>query len=370
MHELIFPDYSRNQCAIANEVLKHFGVVHADSSFGIASQNNKKLSLVLLDGLGWNLFSELKNSNSFSAAKVTSVFPSTTATALASLSSGLTPGEHGIIGYKAFFKEAGSLIKPLEFTYASSNRDGQLSQMGTLKDMFKINTVFDRLRQKKIRSTVILPNFIAGSDYSNLIYSGASEILSYKDIWEAFFLYRQELERPRSKFVHFYIPYIDSIEHVYGHGHEIAKEAASYIFNKIAGITQHNKDVTGIVTSDHGHIDIEREIDLHRDRGLLKKLELPPYGDGRAPLFKSRHDITKELSKYNLRIFDRKAFGLLFGRQNAEISDMLPDFIGAPLDAKSYAYRYEMVPQKKKHILKSNHGGLSKEEMEIPVVIL
>lgn len=370
MQNLTFPDYSKNQCAIATEVLKRFGINYGYSSLDLLNQSSKKLALVLLDGFGWNLFSNLKAFHDTTALKTTSVFPSTTATALASLASGLNPAEHAIIGYKAAYKEVGSIIKPLEFTYASSNREGQLAHLGTLKEMFKITTIFDRLKQKRLRSTVITPSFISDSDYSNMIFSGASEVLGYKDIWEALFMYKQELERPRSRFVYLYIPYIDSIEHVYGHNHEISLDSSSHIFDKIANITKrYSSKVTGILTSDHGHIDIEREIDMHRDKALLKKLDLPPYGDGRAPLFKSRYDIRKELSKYNLRVFGNGDFKRLFGRIDRRVADLLPDFVGVPLDSGSYGYKYEMTPPKRTHTLKSNHGGLSQDEMEIPIVL-
>ena len=60
--------------------------------------------LLLLDGLGWN---QLQSRRSvapviagMSGGHITSVAPSTTATALTSLTTGLAPGEHGLIGYR------------------------------------------------------------------------------------------------------------------------------------------------------------------------------------------------------------------------------------------------------------------------------
>jgi hypothetical protein len=61
---------------------------------------------------------------------------------------------------------------------------------------------------------------------------------------------------------------------------------------------------------------------------------------------------------------------MLFGGVGKTVEDIMPDFAGAPLDSKSYGYDYELAPSKKKHHLVSNHGGLSKEEMEIPIVML
>ena len=78
-------------CSIASEILKRFGLNYGESSLGLLNQNSKKIALILLDGFGWNLFSRVRNSGQVSSIKTTSVFPSTTATALASLASGLKP---------------------------------------------------------------------------------------------------------------------------------------------------------------------------------------------------------------------------------------------------------------------------------------
>jgi hypothetical protein len=64
----------------------------------------ERVVLLLLDGLGWNQLQEHKQFmptlGSFSGSHITTVVPSTTATALTSLTTGLTPGEHGLIGYR------------------------------------------------------------------------------------------------------------------------------------------------------------------------------------------------------------------------------------------------------------------------------
>lgn len=64
----------------------------------------ERLVLLVLDGLGWNQFQErrhlLPNLTSFRGGAITTVAPSTTATALTSLTTGLDPADHGLIGYR------------------------------------------------------------------------------------------------------------------------------------------------------------------------------------------------------------------------------------------------------------------------------
>ena len=64
----------------------------------------ERVVLLLIDGLGWNqLRARPAVAPTLAAMQggcITSVAPSTTATALTSLTTGLTPGEHGLIGYR------------------------------------------------------------------------------------------------------------------------------------------------------------------------------------------------------------------------------------------------------------------------------
>ncbi|MGI9645435.1 MAG: alkaline phosphatase family protein [Ilumatobacteraceae bacterium] len=60
--------------------------------------------LLVLDGLGWNQFQERRQLvptlASMTGGPIHSVAPTTTATALTSITTGLTPSEHGVIGYR------------------------------------------------------------------------------------------------------------------------------------------------------------------------------------------------------------------------------------------------------------------------------
>lgn len=60
--------------------------------------------VLLIDGLGWNQLrartSIAPTLSGLAASVITSVAPTTTATALTSLSTGMCPGEHGIVGYR------------------------------------------------------------------------------------------------------------------------------------------------------------------------------------------------------------------------------------------------------------------------------
>lgn len=63
-----------------------------------------QIVLLVLDGLGWQQMQErrslLRGLTLMESTPITTVAPTTTATALTSISTGLPPGEHGVIGYR------------------------------------------------------------------------------------------------------------------------------------------------------------------------------------------------------------------------------------------------------------------------------
>lgn len=64
----------------------------------------ERILLLLVDGLGWNQFDSRRHLvpslARFDGGPITTVAPSTTATALTSLTTGLAPSEHGLMGYR------------------------------------------------------------------------------------------------------------------------------------------------------------------------------------------------------------------------------------------------------------------------------
>jgi hypothetical protein len=78
----------------------------------------RQVVLLVLDGLGWEqLQARLHLAPTLagmSGRAVTTVAPSTTATALTSITTGLTPGEHGLIGYR--FDVGGEVLNVLRWS--------------------------------------------------------------------------------------------------------------------------------------------------------------------------------------------------------------------------------------------------------------
>jgi predicted AlkP superfamily pyrophosphatase or phosphodiesterase len=93
------PDYgSKTLSELLPSVGAHLGVPGAEDHFGLPQADH--YVLLLIDGLGWNQLQEYPIAPTLGRAQVIHCgIPSTTATSLTSLGTGLAPGRHGIAGY-------------------------------------------------------------------------------------------------------------------------------------------------------------------------------------------------------------------------------------------------------------------------------
>jgi hypothetical protein len=120
--EPIFPDYARNVRAIVPALLSPGGA--SDRQWMPAPVRHAgQVVILVLDGLGWEQLQDHRQQmpvlSGFDGGPITTVVPSTTATALTSITTGLTPGEHGLIGYRMDVK--GEVLNVLRWGTASGD---------------------------------------------------------------------------------------------------------------------------------------------------------------------------------------------------------------------------------------------------------
>ena len=84
----------------------------------------RQVVLLVLDGLGWDQLQEhralMPALTSLTGGAITTVVPTTTATALSSIATGLTPAEHGLIGYRVVL--GGEVINVLRWAANGDDR--------------------------------------------------------------------------------------------------------------------------------------------------------------------------------------------------------------------------------------------------------
>lgn len=119
------PHYGSGSLAdLLPAALAHLGVSGMASGLELAPAD--RVCVFLVDGLGWELLrahprqapfltSLLPTSRGGTGQPITSGFPATTATSLASVGTGLPPGLHGLPGYTVLDPESGELMNQLRW---------------------------------------------------------------------------------------------------------------------------------------------------------------------------------------------------------------------------------------------------------------
>ena len=111
------------------------------------SLRRRSILLLVVDGLGYRYLRETharSTLNQYVQGSMTSVFPSTTATAITAMMSGLAPQQHGLTGWHVYFEEIDAVGAVLPFRLRPT--DERLAQFGLEpSDVFTHPSFFDRV---------------------------------------------------------------------------------------------------------------------------------------------------------------------------------------------------------------------------------
>lgn len=184
------------------------------------------------------------------------------------------------------------------------------------------------------------------------------------------------------KYIYAYWYEFDSISHkngvnskkAYNHFKEIDKRLKSLVKNI------KNTNTTLIITSDHGFVDSTKKqlIKLEDHPKLKECLTLPLCGERRTVYCYVHPSKTKQFEKYvktkfkkycymyrSEELIRKNYFGLF--KENPKLFDRIGDYILIMKD--NYLFCDDILNRKRKfHI--GHHGGVSKEEMYVPLIVI
>ena len=340
---------------------------------------HKHYLFVLIDGLGLNHTRILPKNGFFEkhlSGEMKSVFPSTTATALTSFSTGQWPSDHGIVGWNTHLPEHGITILPLKaserITRSPIRRYGfSLSSIIHAESIFPMlatdNRIFIHKRHRSGEFAKWAYPAMPRSGYKNL--NQIAERLAGAT--------KKNIE---PSFTYLYIEDIDSMSHKNGWGDDKVRSLVCKIDGVLGALREQLPPNTRmVVSSDHGHINIpeNRHRILKSDNRLLEYLHVPPSGESRMPIF----HVIEGKEKQFLHEFESQygeAFLLLTpddveqckllgpGPLNRTTRERLGSWIGIAAGADAI----EFVPAGRKSNGNTGmHGGLSEHEMRIPLFL-
>jgi len=312
------------------------------------------INFVLADGLGSENLKlaksdYLKDSNSFS---VNSTFPSSTNVALSTINYVSRPMETSILGYYLFDREEHGLINALNW----NKENKSLLKHPDIKDR---QTIWTLLRTKGITSNNLQPRELVDSALSEYIYKDSHQI-AYRDTEEL-----NEIVKDSSvldnRFNFIYYPNIDISAHVFGVGSDEWHEEVGIFEMFIKNLNNNqSKKMYTLITADHGLTNISNENRIHLDY----EEDVVVYGDQRSVYINGDETKVKEIFK-NVpgRFLNSVERRHLIGEPTNSLNRRLyPDHCFLVDDG------YIVFPKHLKADLVGYHGGITLEEMRVPVI--
>jgi hypothetical protein len=333
----------------------------------------KNIVFLIVDGLGDSYLQANGAGGQIARRRrgaISAVFPSTTASAITTSFTGATPLEHGLTGWFTYFSEAACVGAPLPF-----QRRGEKASLGIAPErIFVERSLFDTLAT---RSIVVSYRPIIDSQY-NRHHCGRAERRAYDNL--AGFLdvtvnaVKSGHER---KLVYAYWPEFDALAHRHGVGSaevraHFAKLDAMFgeLLARLSGT-----DTLIVLTADHGFIDSPPEESLELPPELSAMLRFPLCGERRVAfchvqdqkaylgkakaLLENRADV-----RPSQELLDEGWFGA--GRAHLRFAERIGD---VALVMKGRGTVKDWVSGEPRHLHIGNHGGMSEDEMNIPLVV-
>ncbi len=337
----------------------------------------RNIVLLIVDGLGDRYLARDGAGGALHARRrgaITSVFPSTTASAITTSYTGWAPLEHGLTGWFTFFGEAGCVGSPLPF-----QRRGEKTALDIEPSrLYRAPSLFDGLAR---RSIVVSYRPIIDSTY-NLHHCGRAERRAY-DKLEGFVAETAAAvsSGPEPKFIYAYWPEFDALSHRHGNAsaqvraHFGAVDAAfAELLSRLAG--------TGtlvVATADHGFVDSTGAdaLDFADAPGLAALLRYPLCGEsraafchvqeGRAGEFMARaRDWLGERARVcsSEELVAEGWFGP--GDPHPRLAERIGD---VALLMHGRVTVKDWTPGEQRHRHLGHHGGASADEMLIPLIV-
>ena len=342
-----------------------------ENELGLVENSSRRECLLLIDGLGARQLAQYHDfapnicQMTLERELVTS-FPSTTATSLASIGTGLLSGAHGMLGYTVRVPNSGT--------------PGRL--LNALKWDFRVDpviwqphsTLFERASASGISVHHIAATKFAKSGLTEAVLRGATYVgvgSFSAQIIEA----KKSLKRDNS-FAYVYLNDIDVAGHRFGVGSEQWIAALSRVDELVARLLESLPTGSRIwLTSDHGMLNADERLVLGLDNDLMQDVTLLG-GEPRARhIYIQEGAVAKVTQRWRSQLGTKakvylKDEAIAAGLFGDMVSDAAYDRIG---DVVAIALESLVLidPSRldKEYAIVGHHGGISDAETIVPLYV-
>jgi hypothetical protein len=340
-----------------------------------SGQNQLRLSkvnhavVILVDGLGYENLGESKGYARFLGSKldqsIRCEFPSTTATSLTGLATGMRSNHHGVIGYSVYDRGTATSMNLL--TGWESTADAS-----TFK---KAQTISESAQGVSIR--VIGPGVYEGSGFTALTMPGAQYLAA--ETIEDRFSALTKIDSGKS-LTYLYVPELDQLAHRFGVESVQWLNALEELDQQISKFASRIPSNMGlIVTADHGIIDVPNENHVYLESfDWYQQGVIQTAGDPRCNFVYLHENANGEdIKQKMIQEFGNRAFICDVDElrdsgwadwSSPELESYVPDLL---IIWQSNAVGYDRRIAKPQHLkMIGQHGGISDRETRIPLIKL
>lgn len=366
IHKVMTPNYKHSIINVSSTIVQYYGAVSHYAKIPMLEEklnmHKKHVVLVLLDGMGVNILNQHLSPSDFlrkhQVDTITSVYPPTTVAATNAVLAVKSPYETGYLGWVQYFKEEDTncvvflnhdFYQPTK-TFDTLLRDKYLTY----------ETIYEKIMKASpnTKTYELFPSF-RPTGYPTF----QAQLDALSDI----------INKHEHNFTYVYWTDPDMTEHDFGITSNETKQTLLKLNDELTKFSLTMNDETiMIVIADHGLIDvtgIDLFMDLEIDGMLKRKPSIEPRSTnffvktGYKRAFKKRFNnryghAFKLFSKKELMQAKLLGDGIIHPKTN----DCLGDYI-------AIAISDSMFNMKEKSLFKAHHAGLTKAEMEVPLII-
>lgn len=358
--ELLLPDYA-DRCV--TNILPALMVPGPKSPDWLPAEvvDARQIVVLVIDGLGWNQLQSRASLapvlSSLDGGAITTVAPSTTATALTSITTGTPPGDHGVVGYRIDVE--GEVLNVLRWT--TQQGDARLRI-----DPPTFQPVDPFVTQS---ATVITRSEFAQSGFT-MAHLAGGDFVGYRTTASMVHEVDAHLQAG-DRLVYAYYDGLDRIGHEYGHGGHYDAELA--YCDRFAGqiLDLLPSGSAMIVTADHGQVVTgDNIIEFHPEVAALTD---SMSGEARFRWLHCRRESSAELLATASRYHGDDAWvvsvdqvvdeGWLGPHVSVSARSRLGDVAVVAKGAAAF-----LDPADGGHSLIARHGSLTPDEMLVPLL--
>lgn len=365
----IYPNYKECLVNLSASIEKYFGEIPHHTSLQeidelLKNKNPKNVIVILYDGLGSKILEKSLDNNSFlrknNLKDISSVYPSTTTAATTSFKTGLTPMEHGWLGWDVYIKSIDKIIT----LYRNIVKDTEetAADYNVANKEFPIIDISDKINKKGKYNSYIISPFEGDNTYDQ------------ENIDEMHKLILKYSRNEGKNYIYAYSAEPDHSMHEFGTKDRNVLSLISNINSKTEKLCEQLEDSVIFVIADHGHIDADCII-LEDYPVLQNMLVRETSIEPRAVNFFVKKEMIDEFKiEFNKEfgndfillskeeVIDKKIYGE--GTENLKFRDCLGDYLALAISDKY------ILDSHSSKTFKSVHAGLTEDEMLIPLIII